>query len=152
MGTNHNGGSLIFLDDGTLLAFTGEGAVPHLSQDFGSLLGKALRYHTNGTIPTDNPFYNKLEGKYRAIYALGLRNPFSTVKDPVTGKIYCNDVGQFAFEEINEIIPGSNYGWPLVEGPKTDDQISILNYRDPIFSYDHSSGYCAITGGVFYRS
>ncbi|RYF47289.1 MAG: hypothetical protein EOO39_48520, partial [Cytophagaceae bacterium] len=57
-------------------------------------------------------------------------------------------VGSSKFEEINEIVAGKNYGWPVVEGFRTDQVVT--NYQDPIYAYDHSSG-CATTGGAFYN-
>ncbi len=59
--------------------------------------------------------------------------------------MFINDVGQNTYEEINDGIAGSNYGWPESEGPTTNP-----NHRAPIFHYDHSAGGCAITGGAFY--
>ena len=108
-----------------------------------------LRINADGTIPTDNPFYNTATGQNRAIWALGLRNPFTFAFQPGTGRMFINDVGQNAWEEINDGIAGSNYGWPTTEGPTTDPR-----FRSPIFSYGHggtSTTGCAITGGAFYN-
>src|SRR5204863_5085214 len=109
-----------------------------------------------GTIPTDNPFFGTATGTNRAIWALGLRNPFTFAVQPGTGRIFINDVGQNTFEEINDGIAGSNYGWPNSEGLRQpgDTATSIGTYRDPLFVYDHNigpNGGCAITGGTFYN-
>jgi Glucose / Sorbosone dehydrogenase/Immunoglobulin domain len=88
-------------------------------------------------------------GKARAIWAKGLRNPFTFDIQPNSGRIFINDVGQADWEEINDGIAGSNYGWPLSEGPTTNPE-----ERAPIFSYGHSIGAetgCAISGGAFYN-
>ena len=74
-----------------------------------------------------------------------MRNPFTFAIQPGTGDILINDVGQSTWEEINEGIPGANYGWPESEGPTTD-----ARFTTPLHAYDHGSG-CAIAGGAFYN-
>jgi glucose/arabinose dehydrogenase len=146
----HNGGGLFF-QDGKLFVLTGENANPDHSQSLSTLKGKILRINPDGSIPSDNPFYNQLGGDLRAIWALGLRNPFHGAAQPGTGRIYVNDVGQNTYEEINEGGAGRNFGWPGIEGPR-GGQAPPANYANPVFAYDHSaSGGCAITGGTFYN-
>jgi hypothetical protein len=147
--TNHNGGSLHFGKDGKLYIAAGENANGANSQTLSNLLGKILRINPDGTIPADNPFFATATGVNRAIWALGLRNPFTFAFQPGTGRLFINDVGQNTWEEIDDGIAGSNYGWPTTEGPTTDP-----NFRSPLFSYGHGSGPtvgCAITGGDFYN-
>jgi len=79
-----------------------------------------LRINADGTIPTNNPFYNTATGNNRAIWALGLRNPFTFAFQPDTTRLFINDVGQSTWEEINDGIAGSNYGWPTTEGPTSN--------------------------------
>src|SRR6266542_3860218 len=74
-----------------------------------SPLGKILRINSDGSIPTDNPFFNQTTGINRAIWARGLRNPFSFAFQPGTGRMFINDVGEASTEEINDGIAGSNY-------------------------------------------
>lgn len=76
-GDFHSGGGLRFGLDGKLYLSTGDQAITEYSQSFSSLNGKVLRLNKDGSIPSDNPFYNQLDGDFRAIYALGFRNPFS---------------------------------------------------------------------------
>ncbi len=144
---NHNGGAIHFGKDGKLYVAVGENADRDNSQSMGNLLGKMLRINKDGSIPTDNPFYNRATGKNRAIWALGLRNPYSFAVHPETGRIFINDVGEGAWEEINAGVAGANYGWPHHEGPESDPR-----YKGPIYAYrqDTTSG-CAITGGAFYN-
>jgi glucose/arabinose dehydrogenase len=142
--TNHNGGAIHFGIDGKLYVGVGENANGANSQSLGNLLGKILRINGNGSIPPDNPFFTAATGKNRAIWALGLRNPFTFGIQRSTGRIHINDVGANTWEEINRGVAGANYGWPVYEGPETDPQ-----YRPPIFAYMHDEG-CAITGGAFY--
>ena len=144
----HNGGAIHFGPDGKLYAAVGENAFGPNAQTLNNLLGKILRLNPDGTIPADNPFYSAATGNNRAIWALGLRNPFTFAFQPGTGRMFINDVGNETWEEINDGIAGSNYGWPDTEGPTNESQ-----YRTPLFAYSHGgtpSG-CAITGGVFYN-
>jgi glucose/arabinose dehydrogenase len=127
----------------------GENANGANAQTTANLLGKLLRIRADGTIPTDNPFYGTASGQNRAIWALGLRNPFTFAVEPGSGRIFINDVGQSSWEEIDDGAAGANYGWPDTEGYTTD-----ARYQTPRYAYGHGgttpSG-CAITGGTFYR-
>src|SRR5437773_4318718 len=148
--TNHNGGSIHFGLDGKLYVGVGENGNGANSQTLANRLGKMLRINADGSIPTDNPFYNVASGLNRAIWALGLRNPFTFSVQPGTGRIFINDVGQSTWEEIDAGIAGSNYGWPITEGPTTDPR-----FRGPLFAYGHGSGDTlgiAITGGTCYNT
>jgi glucose/arabinose dehydrogenase len=147
--TNHNGGAMHFGPDGMLYIAVGENANRNNAQTLGNLLGKMLRINPDGTIPTNNPFFNQATGNNRAIWALGLRNPFTFAFQPGTGRMFINDVGEVTWEEINDGISGSNYGWPQTEGPTT-----AAGVRAPLFAYQHGSTSttgCAITGGAFYN-
>jgi uncharacterized protein (TIGR03437 family) len=146
---NHNGGAIHFGPDGKLYIAVGENANGANSQTFANLLGKVLRINADGTIPTDNPFFNTATGKNRAIWALGLRNPFTFAFQRGTTRMFINDVGESTWEEINDGIAGSNYGWSITEGPTSDPR-----FRTPVFAYGHGSGGtlgCAIAGGAFYN-
>jgi glucose/arabinose dehydrogenase len=148
---NHNGGGLHFGSDGKLYITAGENANSANSQTLGNLLGKILRLNADGSIPTDNPFYNTASGVNRAIWAMGLRNPFTFAVQPGTGRIFLNDVGENTWEEINEAAAGANYGWPNCEGVCSPANPS---YRDPLFRYPHGTGTSAgnaIAGGAFYN-
>ena len=148
--TNHNGGAMHFGPDGKLYVAVGENATPSNSQTLNNLLGKILRINTDGTIPTDNPFYTTAAGNNRAIWALGLRNPFTFAFQPSSGRMFINDVGQNLYEEINDGLAGFNYGWPESEGPTANP-----DHRGPVHFYGHGGGSlttgCAITGGAFYN-
>ena len=151
--TNHNGGALHFGPDGKLYAAVGENANSANSQTLGNLLGKMLRLNSDGSIPSDNPFFNTATGNNRAIWSLGLRNPFTfgfqtNAGQPGTGRMFINDVGQNTWEEINDGIAGSNYGWPNCESPCSPTN---PNFRDPIYYYSNDASTCAITGGTFYN-
>jgi glucose/arabinose dehydrogenase len=147
--TNHNGGAMHFGNDGKLYIAVGENANRSNAATLGNLLGKMLRINADGSIPTDNPFYTQATGVNRAIWTLGLRNPFTFSIQRTTGRMFINDVGENTWEEINDGIAGANYGWPTVEGPSSN-----ASFRAPLFSYQHGSSTttgCAITGGTFYN-
>ena len=146
---NHNGGAIHFGEDGKLYVAVGDNNNGENAQSLRNLKGKMLRINKGGTIPRDNPFYDQTTGENRAIWALGLRNPFSFAVQPQTGKVFINDVGEQTWEEINLGATGANYGWPRYEGPESDSR-----YRNPVFAYRHGSTNttgCAITGGAFYN-
>src|SRR6266404_9790162 len=158
----HNGGGLHFGPDGKFYVSVGENGTSSNSQSLNTVLGKILRINpvpenpdgTNpdSTFPTDNPFYTTTTGKNRAIYALGVRNPFTFNFQPGTGRMFIDDVGAATWEEINEGVRGGNYGWPTYEGPV---EPPVAGFTNPIFAYQHNPGFtphgCAITGGAFYN-
>jgi glucose/arabinose dehydrogenase len=153
---NHNGGAIHFGPDGKLYAGVGDNANGANAQSLSDRLGKILRINSNGTIPSDNPrsfpgIAGSTFGANRAIWAVGLRNPFTFTFQPGTARLFINDVGQSTWEEINDGVAGSNYGWPVAEGPASPPN---PNFRDPIFYYGHGSSSttgCAIVGGAFYN-
>ncbi|MFN0033828.1 MAG: PQQ-dependent sugar dehydrogenase [Saprospiraceae bacterium] len=145
----HNGGAMAFGLDGKLYVGTGDGGKSSNAQNTSITLGKILRLNDDGSIPNDNPFYLFSSGSARAIFAYGVRNPFGMSIQPGTGRVFVSDVGQGAFEEVNEIFAGRNYGWSQVEGPIAN-QTPPPNYQDPFFAYAHAEG-CAIVGAAFYN-
>lgn len=150
---SHNGGAIHFGQDGKLYVAVGDNGTRFAKenpQTLDTLFGKMLRINKDGSIPPDNPFYGKARGDNRAIWARGLRNPFSFAVQPGTGTIFINDVGLHVWEEINRGGPRANFGWPRYEGPESEGR-----FRPPIFAYRHSGPQgqtgCAITGGAFYN-
>ena len=105
----HNGGRLAFGPDGMLYATTGDAQQTERSQDRSSLAGKILRLTPDGEVPADNPFAGSF------VYSLGHRNPQGLVFDGA-GQLWAAEFGQNTWDELNRISPGSNYGWPLIEG------------------------------------
>lgn len=148
---NHNGGTIRFGKDGKLYIASGNNANNGFSQSNANLHGKLLRINPDGTIPEDNPFAGSLTGKNRAIWALGLRNPFTFAIQPGTGRIFVNDVGGSAIEEVTEVTPGTNLGWPNVEGNSGTPPVGPGSYKAPLLTYSHNSGNCAISGGEFFQ-
>jgi hypothetical protein len=162
--TNHKGGQLAFGPDSLLYIGLGdggsEGDPSGNGQNKSTLLGKILRIDINKpqvslyyTIPPTNPFQGNPNGWREEIYAYGLRNPWRFSFDPVTGWLWCGDVGQDAWEEIDIIQNGKNYGWRCYEGlhPYNTSGCNDTNYVSPIFNYGHSNNNCCIIGGYVYR-
>lgn len=189
---NHNGGTLTFGPDGYLYLAPGDGGnandvgPSHFEpggngQYLGTPLGKMLRFDpihpaltpgsadpvsANGEyrIAAGNPFTGP--GEVREIYAYGFRNPYRFAFDFATGDLILADVGQNQIEEVNRVVLGGNYGWPVKEGEflfnRANGTIgartpgSPAGMIDPIsgplgsLQYDHSDG-ISITGGFVYR-
>jgi len=123
-GLVHNGGRLKIGPDRKLYIATGDAGVSELAQDPASLAGKILRINRDGSIPEDNPFPGS------PVYSLGLRNPQGLAWD-INNVMYASDHGSTAHDEINIIMPGSNYGWPLVQG---DEDSSEIQVRKPLIN------------------
>jgi glucose/arabinose dehydrogenase len=132
--TNHNGGGMHFGADGKLYVGVGENANGAQAQNLALPFGKLLRFNEDGSIPTDNPFFATQTGLGRAVWAYGLRNPFTFAVQPGTGRIHINDVGETTWEEIDVGTAGANYGWPGSEGP---DNVGA-GVTAPLFTYKHA--------------
>ncbi|MBI3006238.1 MAG: PQQ-dependent sugar dehydrogenase [Ignavibacteriales bacterium] len=163
--SNHNGGGLAFGPDGYLYIGTGDGGSggdpANRAQNLDSLLGKMLRIDVDGSedgrnyaIPPTNPYFGMTSPRPE-IWAYGLRNPWRYSFDSTTGWLWAADVGQDAWEEIDIIEKGKNYGWRIMEGlhcynPSTGCNQTGLTL--PIWEYAHNSaGGFSITGGFVYR-
>ncbi len=143
-GGNHDGGVLRIGPDGKLYAGvgdTGNGdnqgcsgtSTNPYSQDVDALEGKIVRLNLDGTIPGENPF------AANPVFALGFRNPFRMSFDPQTSKLWVADVGDLAFEEIDIVTSGKNYGWPHCEATRPNG-CELPGDVDPIFIYSHGDG------------
>lgn len=162
--SNHNGGRILFGQEGYLYIGLGDGGSAgdplDNAQNRSVLLGKILRIDVdnpsgglNYGIPPDNPFVNNTQGWREEIYAFGLRNPWRFSIDPATNVIWCGDVGQNLWEEIDTISSGGNYGWRCYEGTHAYDLTGCggTDYLWPVWEYYHSNGNCSVTGGFVYR-
>lgn len=165
--TNHNGGDLAFGPDGNLYASFGDGGgggdPSENAQNTRNLLGTIVRINVDGAapyaIPNDNPFAQNALCRTGVgatdcpeIFAYGLRNPWRMSFDAATGSLWVGDVGQGAWEEINRVTVGGNYGWNDREGAHCFDPMTgcATGFEEPVTEYDHSVGQ-SITGGYVYR-
>jgi glucose/arabinose dehydrogenase len=160
--TNHNGGQLAFGPDGDLYIGVGDGGSEgdpnNNGQNTDSLLGKILRIDPSPgggyTIPSGNPFAGQ-PGHRAEIWAYGLRNPWRFSFDHKAGSLIIGDVGQDQEEEIDFAAAGTgagtNYGWSVWEGTRRNKSGSAPHAVFPKLVLQHTSGYCAIIGGVVVR-
>ena len=146
--TNHNGGTLGFGADGYLYWSIGDGANQGNAQDLNSLLGKVLRLDVDAAAPywpATNPFIESPVDNANTrgeIWAYGLRNPYRTGIDRLTGDLYIGDVGDGTWEEIDyqpSGQAGNNYGWPIREGnachTPSSGCVNPASYVGPIATY-----------------
>lgn len=161
---NHNAGQIVFGPDGYFYVTLGDGGSggdpENNGQDPTTLLGSILRIDVDAApsgsrygIPADNPFVGNTDGRREEIFAYGLRNPWRISFDEDSGRLWAADVGQNAYEEIDIIEKGRNYGWNVMEGFHCYEPSSGCDKEglvEPIAEYDHSQGR-SITGGFVYR-
>lgn len=154
---NHNGGNLVFGPDGYLYIGFGDGGTgTNSSQNPLNFLGSFLRIDVDRTadgknyaIPTDNPFVGNA-GYLPETYAYGFRNPWRWSFHPQTNELWVADVGYNSYEEIDIVVAGGNYGWPIMEGTHcASDGCDSSGLELPIVDFAHP-GSCSITGGHFY--
>jgi len=165
---NHNSGNILFGPDGLLYIGVGDGGKGGdpllLGQNVFVLNGSILRIDIDTRdgdleygIPKDNPFMDKkgvMPGHRAEIYAYGLRNPWGLSFDE-KGRLWCADVGQNMWEEIDIIEKGGNYGWSIREGKDAFAQSlgkapKGAKFVDPIHQYSRQEG-TSITGGFVYQ-
>jgi len=173
-GYNYEAGHIAFGPDGFLYIATGDSVrnpaeeAGQYAQDTFSLLGKILRIDINKigengeayAIPPDNPF---VEGGGRPeVYTYGLRNPYRFSFNTSNGetRLFVVDVGQAMMEEVNLLVKGGNYGWPIREGTtcfnaqnwnQPHENCTTRGLIDPLIAYTHQGDLSAIVGGVIYR-
>ena len=147
----HNAGALHFGLDGKLYVAIGDNLRSTNANSMVTVLGKIVRLNADGSIPQDNPFFATTTGQNRAIWAMGLRNPFTFAFQPGSGLMFITDVGLGTWEEINLGRAGAHFGWPRWEGPSP---LSDPTYTTPFYAYLHPTTdpiSSSITGGSFYN-
>lgn len=157
---SHSVGGLRFGQDGKLYASLGDGAhfdfVDPNSQNaqrLDSLAGKILRINTDGSAPSDNPYYTgDAQANRSKVYALGVRNAFRFNFNAATGALFAGDVGWSDWEEVNRVTPGANFGWPCYEGlVKTIHNCEASSATtSPLYHYQHNAaGAGSVAMGAF---
>jgi glucose/arabinose dehydrogenase len=161
--SNHKGGQIVFGPDGFLYIGFGDGGSGGdpmgNGQNLQTMLGKMLRIDVNSqsggkqyAIPPSNPFANG--GGLPEIFAYGLRNPWRFSFERGGTRLFVGDVGQDAFEEVDLLEAGKNYGWNVMEGLhcyRPSSGCNMTGLTMPIVEYPHSDGE-AVMGGFVYKS
>ena len=112
-GGRHFGSRLVFDRDNYLYITVGDRGERMRAQDLNDHAGSVIRLHDDGRIPTDNPFVNTANARPE-IYSYGHRNPQGLALHPATGEVWLHEHGPQGGDEINRILPGRNYGWPVI--------------------------------------
>ena len=150
-------GRVVFGRDGMVYMSTG-GNIGKIAQDPASLRGKILRLRDDGSVPPDNPFAGRA-GYRPEIFTLGHRNTLALIVHPETGALWNNENGPNGGDEINIILPGRNYGWPIVSfgrdypGPRISEHPTREGMESPLVVVaslrSRSAGMAVYTGDRF---
>ena len=148
----HFGGRLLF--DGDYLYLTsGERGEQDMAQQLDKDMGKVLRLTHDGRPAPGNPFSGQANAR-AGIYTLGHRNPQGLAKHPTTGDIWVTEHGPQGGDELNRLVPGANYGWPVITygeqygGGKIGEGSHKPGMEQPVYYYVPSIA----TGGLaFYH-
>jgi aldose sugar dehydrogenase len=144
----HNGARVRFGPDGALYITLGDVGIPSVAQDLASLNGKILRLTPDGRTPPDNPFGSP-------IWSWGHRNPQGLDWHPVTNDLFATEHGQVGNDEVNVILRGRNYGWPVIEGAETrpDMETPIIIFTPAVApsgaSFSRGSAFPAFRNDLF---
>ena len=127
--SQHFGGRMALLGDGTLVVGMGDGNLERTdAQRLHTHLGKILRIGRDGSVPADNPFVGR-SGALPEIYSVGHRNPQGMVSLPGEQALYAHEHGSKGGDELNRIERGANYGWPITTGGVDYTGARITPYR-----------------------
>ena len=133
-------GSRIAVTSKHIFITVGDRGLRFLAQDLGFHNGKVIRLNLDGTVPKDNPFISK-KGALKEIYSFGHRNPQGITYIRKTGELFVSEHGPRGGDEINQIIPGANYGWPVVTygkeywGPSIGEGTKKKGVEEPLKYY-----------------
>lgn len=157
IGRGHFGGRLVFAPDGKLLITSGERQRFEPAQNMTNNLGKIIRINPDGSIPKDNPFLNNKAAR-PDIYTLGHRNPLGAAINPISKQLWIHEMGPMHGDELNIIVAGKNYGWPVVsngdnyDGSPIPDHEMKPEFAAPLFYWHPAispSGFIFYTGSLF---
>lgn len=143
--TNHAGCRIKFGPDGKLYITTGDADKPDLAQQLDSLAGKTLRLNEDGTVPRDNPFFDRARKRVSEVWSYGHRNAQGLDWQPGTNAMFQSEHGPNGGDEINIVERGNNYGWPKVHHRLSDPRMT-----SPLLEYTPLPA-IAPASGMFYR-
>lgn len=127
----HNGGIVKFGPDGKLYVVIGDAANASNAQELTSLAGKILRVNLDGSAPSDNPFFSNPNLNAQKVFSYGHRNSYGFTFHPQTNDLWESENGPSDNDEVNRVVRGGNYGWPIVGGiagnPSYIDPILAIN-------------------------
>tara|TARA_B100000686_G_scaffold112835_1_gene120478 strand:+ start:22696 stop:23853 length:1158 start_codon:yes stop_codon:yes gene_type:complete len=145
----HFGSRILFDDSGFLYFSIGDRGMRNQAQDIALPNGKIHRINDDGSIPTDNPYYN-VEGACHTIWTYGNRNPQGLAIHPVTRNIWETEHGPRGGDELNIVYKGHNYGWPVITyginyiGTKISDFTHKKGMEQPVWHWTPSIAVCGI--------
>jgi glucose/arabinose dehydrogenase len=155
---SHFGGRLALRDSFLFVSVGDRQAYRHLAQDLTAHVGKIIRLHDDGRVPVGNP-YTERAGARPELWSIGHRNPQGLAVHPVTGQLWSNEHGPLGGDEINIVLPGRNYGWPLVSfgreysgAPIAEGRSQRAGIENPVHLFTPSigpSGMAFFTGDAF---
>jgi aldose sugar dehydrogenase len=153
-GGRHFGCRIDFDNDGYLYLAVGERGDPPNSQNLNTHHGGVMRLNRDGTVPSDNPFVGS-DNVREEIYTYGNRNPQGMTRHPQTGVMWELEHGPQGGDEVNILLPGANYGWPVVSyggqygtGRQIGEGTQKEGIEDPVYYWDPS---IAPSGMTFYQ-
>jgi aldose sugar dehydrogenase len=151
VGTGHHFGSRVVFDgNGYVFLSSGERGTKENSQNLGNHLGKIIRLHEDGKVPTDNPFVNTPNAKPE-IWSYGHRNPQGLYYDKATSTLWEVEHGPKGGDELNIVEKGKNYGWPVItygidyDGKAISDISEKEGMEQPVWYWKPSIGTCGMT-------
>jgi glucose/arabinose dehydrogenase len=145
----HFGSRIAFDEKGFMFFSSGERGTMENAQNLGNHLGKILRLHDDGKVPTDNPFV-KTAGAKPEIWSYGHRNPQGLVYDKVTETLWDHEHGPKGGDELNKVLKGKNYGWPKItyginyDGKPISDKNSLEGMEQPVTYWVPSIAPCGM--------
>jgi glucose/arabinose dehydrogenase len=157
-GGNHFGSRIVFRPDGTLFVTMGDRfAHRDKAQDLSVTLGKVVRITADGSVPQDNPFVGRSDVKPE-IWSYGHRNVQAAALHPQTNELWTVEHGARGGDELNRVLPGRNYGWPVItygvdySGFKIGEGTAKAGMEQPVYYWDPviaPSGMVFYTGDAF---
>ena len=155
---HHFGSRMAFGSDGKLYMTIGERGSRDRAQDLGDHAGSVLRFNADGSVPADNPFVGR-DDVLSEIYSYGHRNAQGLAVNPWSGELWLHEHGPRGGDEINVLVPGANYGWPVISygaeyasGRPVGEGTSMAGMEQPLIYWVPSiapSGMAFYDGDVF---